>query len=81
MTTTTTKKTSIHFTMTLIINHILNTTIASRMLLLVGLDFSMIEIGHLCVEIHLHDPCMTRGRGEEGCQQQQQHPKCIGTRD
>ena len=56
-------------------NHILNTTIASRMLFLVGLHFSMIEIGHLCVEIHLHDPCMARGRGEEGCQQQQQQPK------
>ena len=32
----------------LIINHKLNNIIASRMLLLVGLHFSIIEIGCLC---------------------------------
>ena len=79
-TTTTTRSTSIHFTITLIKNHNLKNTIASRMPILVGVHFSIAEIGHLCVEIHLHDPQKTRERGE-GCQQQQQHPKCIGTRD
>ena len=63
-TTTTTMPLSIPFTIVLIIYHKLNNTIASRMLFLVGLYFSMIEIGCLCVEIHLHDPWKTReGRG------------------
>ena len=65
MTTTTTRSTIIHFTIMLIKNHNLNNTIASRMLILVRLDFSMIEIRHLCVEIHLHDPWKTRGRGRK----------------
>ena len=64
-TTTTTRPTSIHFTVMLIINHKLNNTIASRMFILVGLHFSMIEIGHLCVEIHLHDPWKARERGRK----------------
>ena len=62
---TTTRPTSMNFTMTLITNHEINNTIAFRTLFLVELHFSIAEIGHLCVEIHLHDPCMARGRGRK----------------
>ena len=45
-----------NFMEALVIDHELNDTIAFRMLVLVRLHFSMIEVGRLCVKIRLHDP-------------------------
>ena len=39
-----------------IINHKEYDAIGFRMLILVGLHFSIIKIGRLFVEVHLHDP-------------------------